>query len=154
MLALCFCGGPAVYAADLRVPHFNLPGLDGKYYTDASLIGHTTLMVFWAPWCPVCRHELPEVHALYEKLQAKGLQVIAVGFADYKENIQRYVQSHPETFNFPVLYDPQDQASKRFGVFGTPTIYLFDKQGRLALKTWLIEDPRLKTKLDALLALP
>jgi thiol-disulfide isomerase/thioredoxin len=151
ILSFTSFGEAGEYAVDPRIPHFDLVSVDGKRYTDASLVGHPALVVFWAPWCAVCRYELPEVSDIYGRLKMKGLKVISIGFADYKENIQNYVHAHPTTFTFPVLYDPQDHVAKQLGVSGAPSIYLFNRQGELELETWLIEDPRLGSGLGALL---
>ena len=138
-------------AAGVSAPHFDLPGSDGKRYTDSYLIGQPTLVVFWASWCPVCQVELPKLRGLYEETKGKGLRVLAIGFADSEENIRNYVKGHPDIFDFPSLYDPRDGAAKRFGVFGTPTIYLVNTRGEIEYVTWLIEDPTLKQKLETLL---
>lgn len=153
-LVILLSVAPAIYAAGVMVPHFDLPALDGKRYTDRYLIGRPTLVVFWASWCPVCQVELPKLHTLFEDVQGRGLQVLAIAFADDKAKIRRYVQTHAAIFDFPVLYDPQDAVAKRFGVFGTPTIYLVDGRGEIEYVTWLIEDPKLGEWLEKLLPPP
>ena len=99
----------------------------------------------------MCQAELPKLHDLYGEARGKGLQVLAIGFADDENKIRRYVQTHSEIFDFPVLYDPRDEVAKRFGVFATPTIYLIDGYGKIKYVTWLIEDPSLEDKLAKLL---
>ena len=153
LLALSFflTGSFAVRASDVSVPHFDLAAMDGKRYTEQDLLGRPTLVAFWASWCPVCQVELPKLHALFEENKGRGLRVLTIGFADEEENIRRYVLTHSSIFDFPVLYDPQDGTAKRFGVFGTPTIYLINKRGEIEYVTWLIEDPALKDELEDLL---
>jgi peroxiredoxin len=152
--AVLLLGAGAAQAAAMAAPHFDLPALDGKRYTDRYLVGKPTLVVFWASWCPVCQVELPKLHTLFEKVKGRGLQVLAIGFADEEHKIRRYVQSHSAIFDFPVLYDPQDAVAKRFGVVGTPTIYLINRSGGIEYVTWLIEDPALGNKLEKLLNVP
>jgi peroxiredoxin len=153
-LAVLLQGMLAAHAAGVSAPHFDLSALDGKRYTDRYLLGRPTLVVFWASWCPVCQVELPKLHALFEDARGGGLRVLAIGFADDEAKIRDYVQAHSDTFDFPVLYDPRDRVAKRFGVFGTPTIYLVDRRGEIEYVTWLIEDPALKDKLEKLLDAP
>lgn len=136
------------------VPRFDLPALDGKRYTERYLLGRPTLVVFWASWCPVCQVELPKLHTLFEKLHGRGLRVLAIGFADREHKIRSYVQTHPDIFDFPVLYDDRDAVAKRFGVVGTPTLYLINPAGEIEYVTWLIEDPVLGSKLEQLLKAP
>ena len=154
IFSILLLGMQAVYAAEVSAPRFDLPALDGKRYTDRYLEGKPTLMVFWASWSPVCQVELPKLHELFEAARGRGLQVLAIGFADELDNIRHYVQSHGEIFDFPVLYDSGDAVAKRFGVVGTPTIYLINRRGNIAYVTWLIEDPALADKLEKLLAAP
>ena len=154
MLSALLLGMQAAQAAEMFAPRFDLPALDGKRYTDRYLARGPTLVVFWASWCPVCQVELPKLHTLFEAVRGRGLQVLAIGFADEPDKIRRYVQSHEEIFDFPVLYDIGDAVAKRFGVVGTPTIYLIDRRGKIEYVTWLIEDPALADKLERLLAVP
>jgi len=154
ILSVLLLGMQAVHAGELVAPRFDLPALDGKRYTDRYLEGKPTLVVFWASWCPVCQVELPKLHTLFEAARGGGLQVLAIGFADELDQIRHYVQSHGEIFDFPVLYDRGDAVAKRFGVVGTPTIYLINTRGEIEYETWLIEDPALGDKLERLLAVP
>ena len=149
--AILLMGTFAAHAAGVSAPRFTLPALDGKQYSDRYLQGGPTLVVFWASWCPVCKVELPKLHALYDEAHDRGLRVLAIGFDDDEDKIRYYVQAHPDIFDFPVLYDEQDKVAKRFGVFGTPTIYLVDGLGKIEYVTWLIDDPALKYKLEKLL---
>ena len=149
--AILLMGTYAAHAAGVSAPSFSLPALDGKHYSDRYLQGGPTLVVFWASWCPVCKVELPKLHALYDEAHDRGLRVLAIGFDDDEDKIRYYVQAHSDIFDFPVLYDDQDKVAKRFGVFGTPTIYLVDGLGKIEYVTWLIDDPALKYKLEKLL---
>jgi peroxiredoxin len=154
ILMVLFLGMQAAHATEAFAPRFDLPALDGKRYTDRYLIGKPTLVVFWASWCPVCQVELPKLHVLFDAMRGRGLQVLAIGFADDADKIRRYVRRHGEIFDFPVLYDGEDTVAKRFGVVGTPTIYLINSRGKIDYVTWLIEDPALADKLEKLLAAP
>lgn len=144
-------GMHVVHAASVSVPRFDLSALDGQRYTEEYLLGGPALVVFWASWCPVCQVELPKLNALFKDTKAGGLRVLAIGFADSEEKIRSYVRTHPDIFDFPVLYDPHDRVAKRFGVIGTPTIYLINRHGDIEYVTWLIEDPALMNKLRKLL---
>ena len=139
------------HATGESAPKFDLRALDGKRYTEQYLLGRPTLVVFWASWCPVCQVELPKLHALFEDAKDDGLRVLAIGFVDDEENIRNYVRTHTRSFDYPVLYDPGDRVAKRFGVLGTPTIYLINQRGEIVYVTWLIEDPALLDKLKLLL---
>ncbi|TAK03462.1 MAG: TlpA family protein disulfide reductase [Candidatus Manganitrophaceae bacterium] len=133
LIGLIACGGIDAGAGGPKVPAFELLSLDGKKYTDKDLLEKPTLLVFWASWCGTCQHELPKVHNLMEKMKGKPFQIIAIGFKDSEANIRGYVKSHPDTFNFPVLYDPGDRVAARLGAQFTPTLFLLNKKGELVL---------------------
>lgn len=149
-----FFGGSHGEASGPKVPVFELRSLDGNMYTDKNLIGQPTLLMFWASWCHVCQGEIPKVHALQEKMNEKGLQILAIGFADSEANIRDYVATHPTHFNFPVLYDTGDQVASQFGVRSTPTFFLLNKHGEVVIPYrggGLLEHPKFQTTLSELL---
>ncbi len=135
-------------------PPFTLTSMQGKPFTERDLLGKTTLIVFWASWCGTCQHELPKIQRLQEKLADRPFQVLAIGFRDSEENINHYVKSHPDVFSFPVFYDKGDEVSARFGAMATPTLFLFDEEGRLVVPYrggGLLEHPKFNGILEALL---
>jgi peroxiredoxin len=73
---------------------------------------------------------LPSVNRLYGDLKARGLEVLLVSFREDPGLVKRTVQERGYTA--PVLLDRSgDATGKTYGVWGTPTSYLIDRQGRL-----------------------
>jgi peroxiredoxin len=73
---------------------------------------------------------LPSVNRLYGDLKARGLEVLLVSFREDPGLVKRTVQERGYTA--PVLLDRGgDVTGKTYGVWGTPTSYLIDRQGRL-----------------------
>lgn len=154
ILGVSLLGGIHADAGGPKAPPFELHSLDGKTYTDETLIGQPALLMFWASWCQVCQRELPKVHDLQEKMKGKGFQVLAIGFADTEVNIRDYVQSHPTHFNFPVLYDTGNRVATRFGARSTPTFFLLNKKGEVEIPYpggGLLEHPQFQATLNELL---
>ena len=136
------------------VPEFSLSTADGKHFTQNEMLGKTTLIIFWASWCGTCHQELPKVRQLQEKWADKAFQVISIGFRDTEQNISRYVKEHPDVFSFPVFYDKDDVVSAKFGAMATPTLFLFDKEGKLVVPYrggGLLEHPQFQKILADLL---
>ena len=125
--------GAAGSAAAPAAPQFDLVTLAGEAYSKESLKGRPALLVFWAPWCPVCRKELPILGRFYEQEKPAQLQVISIGFADKRGNVEAYVKAHPETFVFPTAFDEDNWISQAFKVTATPTFVLLDSQGNIQL---------------------
>ncbi|MBM4133846.1 MAG: TlpA family protein disulfide reductase [Nitrospira sp.] len=136
-LSVLFQAGQTVEAAAepaaSTAPRFDLVTLAGEAYSKESLKGRPALLVFWAPWCPVCRKELPILARFYEQEKSASLQVVAVGFSDMRGNVEAYVKSHPETFVFPTAYEEENWTAQAFKVTATPTFILLDSQGNIQL---------------------
>ena len=129
-------GQAAEAAAETAVsaaPSFDLVTLAGEAYSKESLKGRPALLMFWAPWCPVCRKELPVLGRFYQQEKPAQLRVISIGFADMRGNVEAYVKSHPETFVFPTAYDEDNWVSQAFKVTGTPTFVLLDSSGNVLM---------------------
>lgn len=122
-------GAAAVSAA----PSFDLVTLAGEAYSKESLKGRPALLMFWAPWCPVCRKELPVLGRFYQQEKPAQLRVISIGFADRQGNVEAYVKAHPETFVFPTAYDEDNWVSRAFKITATPTFVLLDSNGTILL---------------------
>jgi len=129
-------GQAAEAAAETAVsaaPSFDLVTLAGEAYSKESLKGRPALLMFWAPWCPVCRKELPVLGQFYLQEKPAQLVVISIGFADGRGNVEAYVKSNPETFVFPTAYDEDNWVSRAFKVTATPTFVLLDSGGTILL---------------------
>jgi AhpC/TSA family len=73
---------------------------------------------------------LPSVNRLYGELKGRGLQVLLVDFREDPALVKRTVAERGYTA--PVLLDRSGEVTGQvYGVFGTPTAYLIDREGRL-----------------------
>lgn len=137
-LALGLAGGEVLpdaraQTAGTPAPAFELVTLAGEAYSKNSLKGQPALLMFWAPWCPVCRKELPILGQFYKTEKPAKLRVIAVGFADERRNVEAYVKENPDTFVFPTAYDVDNDVSQAFTINATPTFVLLDQAGTIVL---------------------
>ncbi|HET6371270.1 MAG TPA: TlpA disulfide reductase family protein [Nitrospiria bacterium] len=131
VLLLWISAAPAIQAGQNSLaPPFKVTTLDGKVISTDSLKGKATLIMFWASWCHVCQHEMPNVKNLYDHQKDK-LQFLAIGFADEEANIRKYVHDHAKIFAFPVGYDRGDRISSEYFVRGTPTFFLLNAKGEV-----------------------
>ena len=73
---------------------------------------------------------MPPVNRLYTELRSRGLEVLLVTFREDPELVRRTTAERG--YVAPVLLDRTGDVSGRvYGVFGPPTVYLIDRQGRL-----------------------
>jgi len=73
---------------------------------------------------------LPPVNRLYSELRSKGLEVRLVSFREDADTVKRTAAERG--YAAPVLIDRSgDVTGIGYGVFGPPTAYVIDRQGRL-----------------------
>lgn len=92
-----------------------------------------TVVVFGASWCPKCTEELPKIVNLYQKWKAQGVDVVFVSLDEDKSAYKDFVKNFP----FISTCDYQKWNSKivkDYYVFGTPTMYLLDKNREILLR--------------------
>ena len=114
-------------------PAFELITFAGESYSNVSTKGRPMLLVFWAPWCNVCQRELPQLTEFYQRDEPKELDVVSIGFADTRANVEQFVKEWSGTFVYPTTYDEDRWVAQAFKVNATPTYVLLDAQGSVVL---------------------
>ena len=56
------------------------------------------MVVYFAPWCPNWKHDLPMVQKFYDKYHDKGFDVIAVGEYDPVDSMKKHIEQYKLTF--------------------------------------------------------
>ena len=96
---------------------------------------------------------MPSVNKLYTEFKQKGLEVLLISFREDPELVKRTVQERG--YIAPVLLDRSgDVRGRVYGVWGPPTAYLLDRQGRLVGRSFGPHDwdrPEARTFVQALL---
>ena len=99
---------------------------------------------------------MPPVNRLYEELRGRGLEVRLVSFREDAALVKRTAAERG--YVAPVLVDRKgDITGIGYGVFGPPTAYLIDREGRLLARMVGARDwksPAVKALLLDVLAQP
>lgn len=108
--------------------------LDGREVDLAKLKGKVVLIDFWATWCGPCVAEFPKLKATYEKWHDQGLEIISISLDDDKEALRNFLKKNGPA-PWPQYFDGKgwgNQISFRFGINAVPTVFVVDKNGKLA----------------------
>jgi thiol-disulfide isomerase/thioredoxin len=104
------------------------------------------LIVFWATWCAVCRHEMPKLVALHNE-RHDSLRIIGVNVDTDVDHARRFVSD--AGLPYPNVSDPKLVIADAYGASATPTLVLVDKNG-----TEVERSNALEPVMDALRELP
>ena len=139
LMSLAFIFGDGVLcvtfaqAIDDPAPEFETYSIEGRYFSSESLEGEQTLLMFWAPWCGVCRRELPKLAQYYRETGSAEIQILTIGTASPESQVKGYVEDHSNTFVFPTVYDDGRLLKDAFGIRAFPTYVLLDEEGTIRL---------------------
>lgn len=114
-------------------PGFTAETLSGGRLTlPADTRGQIVALRFWADWCAFCEEEMNTIEPLYQELNGRGLEVLAVNVDQQRERVQRFVDGLE--ISYPVLLDPGADITRMYGIVGIPATLFIDRQGRVHSK--------------------
>lgn len=111
---------------DLAMPGLVLRKRDGERVVFRAP-ARSTLLHFWATWCPPCRAELPGLLALPDE---HPLDVVAVALDDDWANVERFLEGRSMS---DVRLGDAREARRALGVRSLPVTFLVEPSGRISL---------------------
>jgi peroxiredoxin len=130
-------------------PDFALKLLDGSSFPLQDHKGHAVVVNFFASWCVPCKEEAPALESVFQDYRDKDVQIVGVAVQDTESKARAFVEEHGLTF--PTGLDAAGKIKQAYRVFGVPTTYFIDREGRItythagAVTTELLEHELDKT---------
>ncbi|ALD91562.1 Thiol-disulfide isomerase and thioredoxins [Cupriavidus gilardii CR3] len=130
-----FSPQPASDQAVEALYRIELPDADGKPIRMDTLRGKTVVVNFWAPWCGPCVEEMPDLTALHQEYQSRGVEFVGIGI-DSASNIREFVQKVPVAYPLAVAGFAGTELTRSFGnaAGGLPYTVVIDAEGVVRLR--------------------
>jgi thiol-disulfide isomerase/thioredoxin len=121
-------------APDIVFPNIRVnPTNDFTIHKLSDLTSNYTLVVFGASWCPKCKEEMPAIAKLYRTWKAQGVEVLLVSLDEDQKAFYEFTINYP-FISITDLKKWDGTIAKDYYVFGTPTMYLLDKNRKIILR--------------------
>lgn len=133
LLAAVGCGGPGQPTdSNAEAPEYVAVNLAGDPVSLSDMSGDVVLLNVWATWCAPCRVEIPELQALHEEHEHRGLRVVGVTVDSRNaiDDVHQFIGEFGMTYD--VWLDPDHTVLDRFRGSGVPLSVLIDRDGRIA----------------------
>ena len=121
--------GPSLQVGD-SLPQFTVEMNTGTIISTSSLLGKTSVIVFFNTDCGDCRKELPVIQQLWEKYkETPDVEIIPIAREESASQIEEYWKEN----NLTMPYSPQDnrEVYSLFAPSVIPRIFIADKEGKI-----------------------
>lgn len=109
-----------------------LPDINGKMISVASLKGKYVLVSFWSTAAPEAMNELPLLRSLYDEYHSKGLEIFQVSLDPDVERWKRIVRFEEIPWISVREADPLNPVySRLMNITSLPANLLYDREGQI-----------------------
>ena len=123
-------GGPGGVKIGATAPKLVLKSLEGKTVNLEDFKGKVVMVDFWATWCQPCTIMIPWLVEFRNRYASQGFEIVGVAMDDEGiEAVRPFVEKNK--MNYPVVLGNETAATDWGGVFGLPTSFMIDRQGKI-----------------------
>ena len=150
IIAISAIPAPAVVRVGQLAPDFTLPDINNGNFHLYGHRGRPVLIEFMTTSCPACTLQAPILSELWSQhgVHADFISITIDPARDQPSTLSAYAQQHNMPWTWAI---DQRQVMQTYGVTGTPTIFLLDKDS--VVKNHFVGVQDLQTLESSLLAL-
>jgi len=136
-----------------QAPDVQMKTLDGQLWRLADKRGKVVLIDFWATWHQPCVKALPMIQRIHQAYgDNKDFVMVTVSLDRDQSALEKFIETHD--MNWDILYEEklfkENEFAKKFGVISIPSIWIIDKNGKIAAKD-IYEEKQLTQKISEIL---
>ena len=113
-------------------PDFNLDLFNGGNVEMSELRGRIVFLDFWASWCPPCRHEAPDLAAVYLEYREQPVEFVGVDIWDDPTAAANFLEDFQTPY--PNGRDETGEIAINYGVRGVPEKFFIGPDGSVLKK--------------------
>jgi len=123
-------------------PNWVLTDTDGvEHNFPQSAKGKTTVVLFWATWCPYCKRLMPHLQSVLHQYE-ETLNLEILSFSIHEDgNPAEYLAENGYNFT---LFTEAEEIAKLYEIKGTPGVLVIDEKGQIRFD--LRDVPSIKMK--------
>lgn len=112
-------------------PEIAFKDRNGRDWGFVEFRGRPLVVTFWAPWCPVCAVEIPQLDRLQAELGGMGVKVIALSIdREGVAAVERFFAQR-DIRHLKAYSDVGAILASVMGIAGVPTSFIIDVDGRI-----------------------
>lgn len=131
-------------------PDFNIALFDGGNFQLSEHKGKAVVINFFASWCVSCGKETPIIEKIAHTYTPQGVVFLAIAVDDTEKKAKAFMQKIGLTI--PAGLDRTGQVKEAYGLYGMPTTFFIDKNGKISyFHAGVVTEELLKHEIDKLL---
>ncbi len=141
-----------------KAPDFSVTTLEGEQFDLKDHLGKKpVLLFFWSFFCGPCREEMPSLQEVYTQIGQDRMEFLGVNLdgRGLSKAIAKFIETSKLQFVplFDELIGINYKVADPYGVAGTPTVYIIDKDAKIAFAAvGRVEPEELKKVLEEILS--
>jgi thiol-disulfide isomerase/thioredoxin len=127
------------FAVGVKVPNIVLPDSTGIEIDLNDINSETTLILFYASWCPHCRKLLPGINDFY--INQEKMKILAISLDTIKSDWLNYIRNNNYNWiNVSALKGGYRKIVRDYKIYATPSMFLVNDKKELIAIPANIED--------------